>query len=91
MPETKHGKSRGRSKTVSLKVPASLDSELEALASRRGVGKSSLVREALAEYLPAQSGHAQGSFLSRARRFAGCVEGPSDLAANADHLAGYGR
>lgn len=38
-------------KILSLKVPASLDAELEAAASRRGTTKSALLREALTSYL----------------------------------------
>jgi len=38
-------------KIISLKLPESLDDELSAVAARRGVTKSALLREALASYL----------------------------------------
>jgi hypothetical protein len=38
-------------KILSLKLPESLDAELEAAAARRGTTKSALLREALASYL----------------------------------------
>ncbi|HEV3073692.1 MAG TPA: ribbon-helix-helix protein, CopG family [Thermoanaerobaculia bacterium] len=78
-------------KTLSLKLTPTLSRELEALALRRGMSKSCLVREALARYLFSGSRVSRGSFLERARELAGCVEGPSDLSVNAEHLQGYGR
>jgi metal-responsive CopG/Arc/MetJ family transcriptional regulator len=77
-------------KTLSLKLPPALGRELEALAQRRSMSKSSLVREALARYLSGP--HAtKGSFLERAGKLVGCVEGPPDLSVNAEHLQGFGR
>ena len=78
-------------KTLSLKLPAALGRELEALAQRRSVSKSSLVREALASYLSSGPHRTKGSFLERAGKLAGCVEGPSDLSVNAEHLQDYGQ
>src|SRR5436305_1066418 len=43
-------------KILSLKLPASLDAELEAAAARRGTTKSALLREALTSYLGAEAG-----------------------------------
>jgi Ribbon-helix-helix protein, copG family len=78
-------------KTVSLKLPPALDSQLGMLARRRSVGKSALIREALVRYVAAGPQPAGGSFLALAGHLAGCVEGPSDLSVNAEHLKGYGR
>jgi len=78
-------------KTLSLKLPPALDRELEALARRRSVGKSALVREALTRYLAVSPRPSKGSFLERAGKLAGCVEGPSDLSVSAEHLEGYGQ
>jgi len=78
-------------KTLSLKLTPALGRELEALAQRRSVSKSSLVREALARYLTSGPQAAKGSFLERAGKLAGCVEGPPDLSVSAEHLQGYGR
>ncbi|HXO43028.1 MAG TPA: hypothetical protein VN999_16375 [Thermoanaerobaculia bacterium] len=78
-------------KTLSLKLTPALGRELEAVAQQRSVSKSSLVREALARYLASGPQASKGSFLARAGKLAGCVEGPSDLSVSAEHLQGYGR
>jgi predicted transcriptional regulator len=78
-------------KTRSLKLPRELDQDLNAWAKRRNVSRSTVVREALAEYLVqhrAASGH---SVLEQARDLAGCAEGPPDLSTSPKHLEGYGR
>jgi len=46
-------------KILSLKLPASLDAELEAAAARRRTTKSALLREALASYLAREAGAPQ--------------------------------
>ena len=80
-------------RTFSMRVPEALDRDLGTLARQRGVSKSALVREALAELVSRkrEPGSAPGSFLAAAEDLAGCVEGPKDLSCNKDHLAGYGR
>ena len=84
--------SRNKSmKTLSVKLPPALDHQLEALAARRSIGKSALVREALSHYLASSTRPSAGSFRSLAADIAGCVEGPSDLSVSAKHLEGYGR
>lgn len=77
--------------TVSLKLPDSLLAEVRALAERKGVSRSSVIREALAAYLPLAAVPAAGSFLERARDLAGCVEGPPDLSSHPAHMESYGR
>jgi hypothetical protein len=77
-------------KTLSLRLTPALGRQLEALARRRSVSKSSLVREALARYLSAAQAP-KGSFLERAGRLAGCVKGPSNLSVGDEHLRSYGR
>jgi hypothetical protein len=78
-------------KTISLKVPEALDRELARKAESRGLSKSDVVREAVAEYLVAGEAPAPGSFLAGAADLAGCVVGPEDLSYNPEHLAGYGK
>ena len=77
-----------------MKVPDSLDRQLADLATRRGVSKSSLVRQAVSE-LVAREGTSKtaskGSFLAAAQEHAGTIEGPEDLSTEARHLEGYGR
>jgi len=78
-------------KSLSLKLPPALDRELVALAQRRGISKSALVREALSRYLSSVPRPPEASFLERAKKFAGCLEGPSNLSSSAGHLQDYGR
>ncbi len=77
-------------KTLSLRLTPVLGRELEALAQRRCVSKSSLVREALARYLASSPHASKASFLERAGNLAGCIEGPSDLSVSGEHLRSYG-
>ena len=78
-------------KTVSLKIPGTMDSQLEELAGRTGRSKSFLVRMALARFLPRPSRPSTRSFLARAADLAGSVRGAADLSTNKRRLEGYGR
>jgi Ribbon-helix-helix protein, copG family len=69
-----------------------MDDELGRKAASRGVSKSDLVREAIAEYLVESDAPAPGSFLAAAADLAGCLDGgPDDLSYNPEHLADYGK
>ncbi len=79
-------------KTLSLKVTETMERELAEKAASRGVSKSDLVREAVAEYLSEGEPSAPGSFLTAAADLVGCLDGgPEDLSYNPEHLAGYGK
>ena len=79
-------------KTLSLKVPESLDRKLSAVVKRRHMAKSDVVREALEQYLDESQEVRAGSFLELAGDLVGCVkDAPSDLSINPKHLSGYGR
>ena len=78
-------------KTVSLKLPESLDAKLTILIRKRGMSKSAIIREALEAYLAREGELSPGSFLELARDLCGCVEGPVDLSTNQSHLDGYGQ
>ncbi len=78
-------------KTLTLKLPESLDSRLTAAARRRGESRSAVVREALEALLGGDDGGRAGSCLDLAADLAGCVAGPGDLSVNPEHLRGYGR
>jgi predicted DNA-binding protein len=78
-------------KTISLKVPQATDRELTRRAASRGVSKSDLVREAVAEYLVEGADPAPGSFLAAAADLVGCVEAAENLSCEPAHLAGFGR
>jgi hypothetical protein len=76
-------------KTLTVKVPNSLDARLSALARRRGLERAVIVRDALIRYL--SNPDTEGSFLDLARDHAGCVSGPPDLSVSKNDLEGYGR
>jgi predicted DNA-binding protein len=79
-------------KTLSLKVPESLDRKLTAVVKRRHMTKSIVVREALEQYLDESQEIRGGSFLELAGDLVGCVkDAPADLSINPKHLDGYGR
>lgn len=79
-------------KTLSFKVPEALDRRLAAVVKRRGVGKSVVVREALARYLEDANEVRRGSFLDLAGDLLGCVKNArADLSSNPRHLAGFGK
>lgn len=75
-------------KTLSIKVPASLNARVVKLAKRRKSTVSAVVREALELYAPEEG----LSFEVVARQFIGCLDGgPGDLATNPKHMRGFGR
>lgn len=80
--------------TLTCKLPAALSGRLAALAKRRGVAKSVLVREAIeakvaeetiAPKSPANLIEALGDSVGSV------ASGKRDLARNKKHLQGYGR
>lgn len=71
-----------------IKLDAKLDRAVDALAASRNVGRSDVVREALAVYVKRAGG--QESFASAAIDLVGCVTGPADLSTGKSHLRGYG-
>jgi Ribbon-helix-helix protein, copG family len=73
-------------KTISLKLPDDLDKELTTRAERRQTTKSTLIREAIKEYLAQAPGPRKGSFLELAGDLIGSVEGPGDLSYNKEYL-----
>lgn len=78
-------------KTLTLKLPEILDSNLNSLARKSGLSSSQIVRNALTEYFSREDLHNSGSFLDLARDLAGSIEGPSDLSTNKSHLEGFGK
>jgi Arc/MetJ-type ribon-helix-helix transcriptional regulator len=79
-------------KVLSVKVPEALDRRITAAVKRRGMQKSSVVREALERFLDETHEVRRGSFLDLAGDLIGCVKNaPADLSSNPIHLDGYGR
>lgn len=77
-------------RTISVKLPASLDDRLQAEARRRAASKSELIREAVTTLIDGSRAEAPGSFLALAGDLAGSIDGPADLSSGVSHLEGYG-
>lgn len=77
-------------KTISLKLPESLNGKLNRLAKQRDQSKSELVREALEQFLNGGLGSRVVTVAELAGDLLGSAEGPSDLATNPKHMEGYG-
>lgn len=73
-------------KTISLKIPESLERELNALASRRHISKSAVLREALSNL----AGQKKRSAAALAGEVVGSLQGPRDLSVSSEHMRGYG-
>ena len=78
-------------KNVSLKMSEEMDAEVERMAAEMGVGKSTFVRDAVAEYVVSRREPQKGSVLDRVGDLAGCVDGPEDLSFNPEHMDSFGR
>jgi len=77
--------------TLSLKLPAMLNREIEIEAKKRGISKSLLLRKAIMHYLHDNNPPVmQGSFLEMAADYCGIFRGPKDLSSNKEHLEGFG-
>jgi predicted transcriptional regulator len=74
-------------RTVSFKLPESLDDALTDLAKARRSSRSAIVREALESVAKAK----RRSVTALAGSLVGSLEGPPDLASDAKHMAGYGK
>ncbi len=79
-------------KTISLKVPETLDAKLRAAARKRSTNKSALVREALEAFFARGNGAPNLSCLDLAPDLAGSVDsGVGDLSYNKKHLEDFGK
>jgi predicted transcriptional regulator len=79
-------------RTISLKLPDDLLTQLNSEAKARRVTKSGLVRESLEKALRMQSPARAVSCYDLARDLAGTVKGlPEDLADNPEYLDGFGK
>ncbi len=75
-------------RTISLKIPAAVDDDLQRRATDQGTSKSALIRTAVQRYLERDADDT--SVLQRASDLAGCFAGPADLSVDPSHLDGYG-
>lgn len=79
-------------RTITCKLPEILDAELAAVAGKRGISKSDLVREAIEENLKKEKRRTRVSAYEVMKDACGIIKGkPRDLATNPKHLKGFGR
>ncbi|HZR04147.1 MAG TPA: ribbon-helix-helix domain-containing protein [Burkholderiales bacterium] len=78
-------------KTVTIKLPSTLDAKLAAIAERRGArSKSEVIREALDRFVATEQAMEPGSLLEALEDFAGVLEGPTDLSTHPKYLEDFG-
>jgi predicted transcriptional regulator len=78
-------------RTVSIKLPSTLDDKIAAIAARRGArSKSEVIRKALDRFVAAEHEVQPGSLLEALADFAGICGGPSDLSTNPSYLEDFG-
>ena len=73
-------------RTMSLKMPESLERELDRLARRRRSSRSAVLREAVS----ALARRRERSAADLAGELVGSLRGPVDLSESAAHMRGYG-
>ncbi len=77
-------------KTLSFKIPESLEKDLNELAKEQGVSKSEVVRAALENHCRSERPTSRNSALALADDLVGSLEGPEDLSSNPRHLEDLG-
>ena len=75
--------------TTSLKVPEPLAAEFAAVARRRGISESALIREAVRTFLSTEQAEPR-SALDRTHDPGWCIRGTEDLSTNPEYVKGFG-
>lgn len=78
-------------KTVTLKLSEELENELKIIAQDKGITKSSVIREALVEYLASADRKTGKTFTGLAADLAGSLNGPVDLSTSKKYMQDYGK
>lgn len=78
-------------KTATVKLPAAMDAQLEALARRRGTSKSAVMRALIADGLKASRETRPGTVSARGKGLIGSLSGPGDLSTNPKYMEDYGK
>jgi predicted transcriptional regulator len=73
-------------RTISLKIPESLDRELDKLAAQRHTTRSAVLREALSSLTKQK----KRSAADLAGELVGSLQAAPDLSTNPSHMQGYG-
>lgn len=78
-------------KTLSLRLPDDLVSQLGAIAKKKKTNRSNIMRQALKTYLNGTNKVQKGSVQEVARHLIGSLQGPEDLSSNKAYLRDYGK
>jgi metal-responsive CopG/Arc/MetJ family transcriptional regulator len=75
---------------VSCKLPKKLAAKLDRVAKDERRSKQALLRDAIEQRLKTRRAVGRGSAYDLVKHLIGTLEGPSDLATNAEHMKGFG-
>lgn len=76
---------------ITVRVDPRLKNDLEAVAARKGVKPSEIVRQALEEHLKEQAPRESCLDIAMRTGLIGCVKGlPTDLSTNPKYMEGFG-
>ncbi len=73
-------------RTLTVKIPETLDATITAVAKRRRTTRSVVVREALSTVIDAE----EVTMAELIGGLAGCIDGEADLSTHPRHMAGFG-
>ena len=76
--------------TITCKIPEKLNAELEAMARRRRLSKSAILREALESKTKASARSAKLTAYDLVKHLCGRLRGPKDLSTNPKYMKGFG-
>ena len=78
-------------KTISLRIPESLQQRLQLLALESDVSKSEILRRALELFLTTRKVPDSASVTALAGDLVGCFRGPTELSTNGEYLDEIGQ
>lgn len=78
-------------KTVSLRLPDELLAKVTALARRRNVSKTAVIRDALESFVDGNTADEGASAFDLSSDLIGSLDCPRDLSRNKRHMQEYGR
>lgn len=77
-------------KAISSRIPERLAAELAAVARRKGVSRSAVIRDAVKRFLVADEVAHPKSALDLVADLVGTHDGPADLSVNEKYMQGFG-
>jgi hypothetical protein len=77
-------------KTITCKLPETLDADLETAAREEGVSKSQIVRKAVEDRISRSRARRSPRAFDLVKDLSGSVKGPADLLTNPKYMDGFG-